>query len=137
MSSAIDQRVADVLSRIHSLAAHEAAAFRAAGALLVDIRPREQRDKFGVIPGALAIDRNVLEWRLDPTSVHRPPIVAEHRGPIVVFCQQGYASILAVGDLAALGVPDVYDLRGGFDAWAAAGLPTDPPSGGRSTDVAR
>ena len=78
---------------------------------------------FGVIPGALVIDRNVLEWRLDPTSSHRHPDAAAHRGPFVVFCQQGYTSILAVGDLAALGVPAVYDLRGGFDAWAAAGLP--------------
>jgi rhodanese-related sulfurtransferase len=129
MSSAIDQRVADVLARIHSLTVHEAAAFRDAGALLVDIRPREQRESFGLIPGALVIERNVLEWRLDPTSTHRHRIAAAHRGAIVVFCQQGYASILAVGELVALGVPEVYDLRAGFDAWAAARLPTATPSG--------
>jgi rhodanese-related sulfurtransferase len=124
MSSAIDQRVATVLSHINVVTAQEAAALRDAGALFVDTRPREQREQFGVIPGALVIDRNVLEWRLDPTSAHRDPIAAVHRGPIIVFCQQGYASILAVGGLDALGVPDVYDLRGGFDAWVAAGLPT-------------
>ena len=69
------------------------------------------------------IDRNVLEWRLDPTSESRDPTAAGHTGPIVVYCQQGYSSILAVAELQGLGVPEVYDLSGGFEAWSAAGLP--------------
>ena len=123
MTSAIDRRLAEARSRITSLPPAEAERLKAAGALFVDTRPREQRDEFGVIPGSIVIDRNVLEWRLYPTSAHRDPRAAEHDGPIVVYCQQGYSSILAVAELDSLGVPDVYDLEGGIEAWAAAGRP--------------
>jgi rhodanese-related sulfurtransferase len=123
MTSAIDRRLAEARALITSIAPSKAEALRAAGALFVDTRRREQRDEFGVIPGALVIDRNVLEWRLDPTSETRDPTAAAHTGPIVVFCQQGYSSILAVAELQGLGVPEVYDLSGGFEAWSAAGLP--------------
>ena len=75
--------------------------------------------------GAIAIERNVLEWRLDPTSHHRHPAVASHDGELVVFCQEGYASSLAVGTLGDLGVPNVHDLAGGYAAWVAAGLPVE------------
>ena len=123
MTSAIDRRLAEARSRIDSVNPERADTLRVAGALFVDTRRREQREEFGVIPGAIVIDRNVLEWRLDPTSDHRDPVAAAHQGPIVVFCQQGYSSILAVAELTDLGVPDVHDLSGGFEAWAAAGLP--------------
>ena len=125
MTSAIDRRLAEARARIRSLPPHEADALRAAGALFVDTRRREQRDEFGVIPGAIVIDRNVLEWRLDPTSEHRDRAAAAHTGPIVGFCQQGYSSVLAVAELQSLGVPEVYDLSGGFEAWSAAGLPVE------------
>ena len=125
MTSAIDRRLAEARVRIDSISPTRADALRGTGALFVDTRPREQREQFGVIPGAIVIDRNVLEWRLDPTSDHRDPVAAAHQGPIVVFCQQGYSSVLAVAELSSLGVPDVHDLAGGFDAWAAAGLPVE------------
>ena len=125
MTSAIDGRIAEARARITSVSPRDAEAMRAIGALFVDTRRREQRDAFGVIPGAIVIDRNVLEWRLDPTSDHRDDTVAAYQGPIVVFCQQGYSSILAVAELQSLGVPEVYDLSGGFEAWAAAGLPVE------------
>ena len=93
------------------------------------VRPVAQRLEHGAIPGSTTIDRNVLEWRLDPTSPNRLPIVDEHDGPIVVYCQQGYSSSFAVANLVDLGLTDVHDLTGGFDAWAAAGLPvTSDPS---------
>jgi len=123
MTSAIDRRIAETRARIRTIDPEEARRLQQAGALFVDTRPREQRDEFGLIPGALVIDRNVLEWRLDPTSETRDPTAAAHTGPIVVYCQQGYSSILAVDELQSLGVPDVYDLTGGFEAWSAAGLP--------------
>ena len=125
MTSAIDQRIAETRARITSVSPRDAEAMRAIGALFVDTRRREQRDAFGVGPGAIVIDRNVLEWRLDPTSDHRDDTVAAHQGPIVVFCQQGYSSILAVAELTGLGVPQVVNLEGGFEAWADAGLPVE------------
>ena len=125
MTSAIDGRIAETRARITSVSPRDAEAMRAIGALFVDTRRREQRDAFGVVPGAIVIDRNVLEWRLDPTSDHRDGTAAAHQGPIVVFCQQGYSSILAVAELTGLGVPEVVNLEGGFEAWAAAGLPVE------------
>lgn len=124
MTSAIDRRLAELKARVRSIDPAQADALRAAGALFVDTRRREQRDEFGMVPGALVIDRNVLEWRLDPTSATRDATAARHQGPIVVYCQQGYSSVLAVAELDSLGVPEVYDLAGGFEAWTAAGLPT-------------
>jgi rhodanese-related sulfurtransferase len=96
----------------------------AAGALVVDTRPVEQRDRDGELPGAVVIDRNVLEWRLDPTSPDRiPPALADRR--VIVVCNEGYSSSLAVHTLRQLGLQDVTDLVGGFRAWSR--LPQDRP----------
>lgn len=89
------------------------------GALVVDIRPAEQRERDGQLPGALVIDRNVLEWRLDPTSTYRCPEAAALSGdsPIVIVCNEGYASSLAADALRKLGLVAATDLDGGFQAW--------------------
>lgn len=101
------------------LTAQEAYAAYGAGALLVDTRTTSQRQRTGELPGAVVVDRTVLEWRLDPTSPWRIP-EADGR-PVVVLCRQGYSSSLAVASLRALGV-DATDVVGGVEAWAAAGL---------------
>jgi rhodanese-related sulfurtransferase len=121
--ASIDEVLAVTRQRISSISPEEAATRQGCGALLVDTRPVEQRREFGEIPGAITVDRNVLEWRLDPASPHRHAAVTAHDQPIVVFCQQGYASVLAVASLGGLGLTDVHDLAGGFAAWAEAGLP--------------
>jgi rhodanese-related sulfurtransferase len=123
MTSAIERYLDQVRARISVVDVESAHRMHAAGALLVDTRPLEQRRRHGVIDGAVLIDRTVLEWRLDPTSADRHPAAIGHTGPIIVFCQEGYSSILAVGTLNDLGVRDAHDLGGGFDAWVAAGLP--------------
>jgi rhodanese-related sulfurtransferase len=96
------------------------------GGLLVDIRPAAQRAEFGEIPGALIVERNNLEWRLDPEGSHRLPEAADPDRPVVVVCQEGYASSLAAASLVDLGRTAVTDLDGGFVAWKAAGFPTTP-----------
>ena len=121
--SPVDALVARARTRIELVDVHRAAQLRSEGALLVDIRPTTVRRQFGEIPDALIIERNVLEWRLEPDGAHRHPRIVGHRGPIIVFCQEGYASSLAVMTLVDLGVPDVYDLAGGFRAWSEADLP--------------
>jgi rhodanese-related sulfurtransferase len=95
------------------------------GALLVDIRPEHQRRAHGVVPGALLIERNVFEWRLDPTSEFRVPQADGHERFVLVLCQEGYASSLAAASLRALGYQRAGDVIGGFDAWRAAGLPVE------------
>jgi rhodanese-related sulfurtransferase/predicted metal-dependent enzyme (double-stranded beta helix superfamily) len=96
------------------------------GALLVDIRPQGRREAEGSIPGALVIERNLLEWRLDPQSPWRLPEVRGHDQQIIVFCSEGYTSSLAAASLQELGLRRATDLEGGFVAWAAAGLPVVP-----------
>ena len=99
------------------------------GVLLVDIRPELNQRLEGTIPGALVIERNVLEWRLDPTSDARVPEAVSHDLPIVVFCNEGYTSSLAAAALQDIGLYRATDLVGGFRAWQAAGLPTVTPAG--------
>ena len=101
------------------------------GGLLIDIRPAAQRAEFGGIPGALVVERNNLEWRLDPTGSHRLPEAVDPGRPVVIICQEGYASSLAAASLLSVGRTSVTDLDGGFAAWKQAGLPTTPGAGDR------
>jgi rhodanese-related sulfurtransferase len=100
-----------------------AAAQVAAGAILVDTRPGWQREREGGLPGALLIERNHLEWRLDPASDARVPQATDHDVAWIVVCSQGYSSSLAAASLQDLGLRNATDLAGGFQAWKAAGLP--------------
>ncbi|TEB23113.1 hypothetical protein FA13DRAFT_1740424 [Coprinellus micaceus] len=96
-----------------------------APALLVDIRPQAQREKHGVIPGALCIERNVLEWRLDPRCDARLAIADRYDLVVIVFCQEGYTSSLAAYSLQQIGLLNATDIVGGFEAWRVAGLPVE------------
>ena len=91
----------------------------AAGALMVDTRPVEQRDRDGEMPGAIVIDRNVLEWRLDPRSDHRIAEADDYDRRIILVCNEGYASSLAAATLRTLGLHRATDLIGGYQDWSA------------------
>ena len=124
MSVTIEQMLAAARARLHRLGPEEAAAAADGGALLVDIRPGWQRADEGEIPGALLIERNHLEWRLDPTSDAKIAQAVDHDVAVVVICSEGYTSSLAAASLQKLGLHRATDLVGGFHAWRAAGLPT-------------
>ena len=94
----------------------------ARGAIVVDIRPQAQRAVEGTLPGALAIERNVLEWRLDPTSDARLAAATDHDVEWVVICSEGYTSSLAAASLQELGLTKATDLVGGYQALKVAGL---------------
>ena len=98
----------------------------AQGALLVDIRPQQQRRAEGTVPGALHVERNVLEWRFDPRSDARLPEATGYDLRIIIMCSAGYASSLAAAALQDLGLHNATDLDGGYLAWQAADLPTQP-----------
>jgi rhodanese-related sulfurtransferase/mannose-6-phosphate isomerase-like protein (cupin superfamily) len=122
----IDQVLAEArarLQRLSPLKAEEAIARN--GAVLVDIRPQAQRAIEGTIPGALTIERNVLEWRFDPASNARLPIATGHDLHVIVFCSEGYTSSLAAAALQDLGLWRATDVSGGFQGWKAAGLPIE------------
>ncbi|MGW2817594.1 rhodanese-like domain-containing protein [Streptomyces sp. NPDC001415] len=109
--------------------AEDAFAEAADGALLVDIRYAALRDRDGLIPGALVVERNELEWRLDPQGSHRAAEATGHDLRVVVICNEGYASSLAAVSLRQLGLHRATDLIGGFQAWRTAGLPVTVPEG--------
>lgn len=115
------ERVRAGYQRVEPLQAHRAAA--SGDALLIDIRYAALRERDGLIPGALVVERNELEWRLDPRGSHRLPEATGHDLRIVVICNEGYASSLAAASLHQLGLHRATDLIGGFQAWKAAGLP--------------
>jgi rhodanese-related sulfurtransferase len=117
------------LQRLDPAAARRAVA---EGALIVDTRPIEQRTRDGEIPGAVLVDRNVLEWRLDPASPHRIDRAPSYDQVVIVVCNEGYASSLAAATLQQLGLRNATDLDGGFQAWKAAGLPVAPSASSSS-----
>lgn len=121
--SEIERLLASSRSGLARLTPQQAHAAAKGGALLVDTRIAAQRGRQGEIPGALVIDRTVLEWRLDPTCPHRIP-EALPDVQVIVLCRQGYSSSLAASSLRALGVAAT-DVIGGVEAWLAAGLTTD------------
>ena len=123
MTVTVDDLLDAARARIRRLDPHETAAACRRGALLIDIRPTIQRRWEGEVPGAVVIERNVLEWRLDPASAHRLAQITDHDREIVVMCSEAYASSLVAATLVDLGFVSAADLDGGFQAWVKAGLP--------------
>jgi rhodanese-related sulfurtransferase len=118
----IDQVLAAARERLVRLTPAEAAQASREGAVVVDIRPAAQRAVHGELPGALVIDRNVLEWRLDPSSEASLDI-ASHDLQVIVLCQEGYSSSLAAATLQDLGLHRATDVIGGYAAWRESGVP--------------
>lgn len=118
----IDEMLDDARTRIDRLTVFELAEAYRRGAIFVDIRPQAQRAIEGTLPGALAIERNVLEWRLDPTSDAHLALAVDHDVEWVIVCSEGYTSSLAAASLRQLGLHRATDLVGGYKAIKAAGL---------------
>ena len=115
----IDEFLTQARARLDRVNPADIADELAAGALLVDTRPIEQRQQDGELPGAVVIDRNVLEWRLDPSSPYRHPEATGYDRRIVIVCAEGFSSSLAAATLRELGLHRATDLEGGFLAWRA------------------
>jgi rhodanese-related sulfurtransferase len=114
----------DARASLRRLQPEEAFAAVSEGAVLIDVRCESDRAVTGGIPGALAIPLSVLEWRLDPASESRHPAL-DGSGQVILICAEGYSSSLAARRLHDLGYDDATDVIGGFEAWAARGLPVD------------
>jgi len=115
--SAVDRLLEDARRDLDRVKPEQLAAELAAGALVVDIRPSEARVPDGELPGALVVDRNVLEWRLDPTAEDRLPEADDPDRRVIVVCNEGYASSLAAETLRRMGLSRATDLVGGYRAW--------------------
>src|SRR4051794_32095477 len=118
MTSRIDEHLAEVRARLpHRPRPDELAGVMDDGVLVVDIRPVELRRRDGELPGAVVVDRNQLEWRLDPSSGHSLAEATDVDRTIVVVCDEGYASSLAAASLQGLGLVNATDLDGGYQGW--------------------
>jgi rhodanese-related sulfurtransferase len=123
----LDELLADARSRLVRLQPAAALHAMRSGAMLIDIRSESQIVHDGIVPGAVVIPRNVLEWRLDPDSQHRHPRAAGLDDHVILMCNEGYQSSLAAATLQQLGFSRATDLEGGFQAWRAAGLCVQRP----------
>ena len=123
--SRVDRLLEEARSGLRRVGPVAAAEAMRAGAVLVDIRSDSQRAEDGLVPGAVVIPRNVLEWRCDPTSDWRDERVSDAEVDLIVMCNEGYQSSLAAAVLQRLGLRRATDLDGGFQAWRAAGLPVE------------
>ena len=121
----VDDLLHAARARLARVTPAQALAAQSAGAVLVDVRGDDQIRDHGSIPGAVRIQRNVLEWRADPACEACDARIADHDLLLVIVCQQGYQSSLAAATLQDLGFTRATDLDGGFEAWAAAGLPVE------------
>ena len=117
-TSEIDRLLAEARAGLERVLAADLPALMAAGALVIDTRPVEQRRQGGDLPGAVVVDRNVLEWRLDPTSASRLPLAVDKETIVVVVCNEGFSSSLAAATLQRLGLLRATDLIGGFQEWS-------------------
>ena len=124
----IEELLTDARARLRRLRPAEAFSAAAGGAVLVDIRPAAQRAEQGEIPGSTVIERNHLEWRLDPACDARLRWITGYHHQIIVFCVDGFTSSLAAAALHDLGLSNATDMIGGFRAWTADGLPCAPAS---------
>jgi rhodanese-related sulfurtransferase len=122
----IETELAAARALLQRFTPHQTKAFLDAGGLVVDTRTEAQRRQAGEIPGAVVIDRTVLEWRLDPTCPFHTEVARGYDDPVVVVCAQGYSSSLAAASLQRIGLSRATDMIGGFAAWVAAGLPVMP-----------
>jgi rhodanese-related sulfurtransferase len=127
--STVERLLEEARSELARVSPAEAQAQAEESAVLVDIRSEAQRARDGTLPGAKWFPRNVLEWRLDPSSPDRDPEAARRDVPVIVMCDEGYQSSLAAATLRRFGL-DATDVIGGFQAWRAAGLPVEPGEAG-------
>ena len=129
----IDEMLAAARARLLRLTPQEAFREWSGGGVLVDIRPAAQRAADGEVPGSTVVERNHLEWRLDPCSDARLPWVTGYDHRVIIICQDGYTSSLAAAALQDLGLHGATDVIGGFRAWTALGLPSAPGGAGTVT----
>lgn len=128
--SRVDLLLSDARARLDRLTPEQALHATGHGAVVVDIRPAAQRTEHGDLPGAVVVERNVLEWRFDSTSEAALPIADDDLW-VVVLCQEGYTSSLAAAALRDVGVRRATDVVGGYAAWVASGVRAPADAGHR------
>ncbi|MEL6640454.1 MAG: rhodanese-like domain-containing protein [Pseudomonadota bacterium] len=120
------EMVADARARITEVSTADAIkALDDPNVVFVDIRDPRERDRTGVIPGAYACPRGMVEFWVDPDSPYHKPIFAEDKR-FIFHCASGWRSALTVATLQDMGF-DAAHLKDGFGDWAKQGGPIEKP----------
>jgi rhodanese-related sulfurtransferase len=125
----IDELLAEARKRLERVQPEQALEAQRAGALLIDTRSSDERQRHGTIRGAVHVPLSVLPWRLDPDFEYSRPELSDLSRQVILVCADGYSSSLAALLLQEIGFARATDLDGGFNGWKAAGLPVEQPQG--------
>ncbi len=88
--------------------------------LFIDVRDRHERAQSGAIAGSVHVPRGHLEFMADPSAPMHEPALSSGK-QLIVYCATGGRSMLAAKTLSDMGLENVVNLVGGFNAWAEAG----------------
>ena len=101
-----------------------AVALRESGAIVVDVRNPDEIARSGTVKGAVRAPLAGLSNFAKPDGSGKLPSTDTDK-PIVLVCASGGRSSSACAMLADMGYKQLYNLRGGFAAYAQAGGPTE------------
>jgi rhodanese-related sulfurtransferase len=114
---------------VTAVTADEAKAiFEGGEAIFIDLREAGERERNGVIPGAVHVPRGLLEWALDQDTTQS--VEAFETGQqVVLFCSHGLRSAMSAQLAQEMGAKNVVHLKDGFNAWKSAGGPFEAITG--------
>ena len=112
--------VKDALAKVPAVSVNEAISLvKSDTHVFVDLRDGVEQAR-GMIPGAVASSRGLMEFHIDPDSpVHNPAFSQDKT--YIFYCASGGRSALAAKVAMDMGLSPVVNLTGGIAAWAAAG----------------
>jgi len=87
------------------------------GYIFLDVRTAKEY-KMGHIPGAIHIDRGLLEFTINNQ-------IPDKNAKIVVYCKVGGRGSLAAHTLIRMGYKNVINIEDGWVAWAKDGYPVE------------
>jgi rhodanese-related sulfurtransferase len=117
--------VAQANARVNTVSVKDATSMlKDPGTVFVDLRDSAELQRDGKIPGAVHVNRGMLEFALDPTLPYHNPVFSSGK-KVVFYCASGGRSALAANTAQGMGLEHVSHLGGGFKAWKEANAPVE------------
>lgn len=117
--------VAQANSRVKTVSAQEAMSLvEDPDIVFVDLRDSAELQRDGKIPGAVHVNRGMLEFVLDPSLPYHNPVFSSGK-KILFYCASGGRSALAADTAQSMGLERVSHLGGGFKGWKEASGPVE------------
>jgi rhodanese-related sulfurtransferase len=93
--------------------------------VFVDVRDKSEIESHGKVPGAFHAPRGTLEFWVDPESPGFQPIFGDDSKHFILYCGGGFRSALAGAAIYDMGMTNISQIAGGFDAWKSSGAPIE------------